>query len=222
MARKTKDDTEKTITAILDGAEQAFLDKGVANTTVADIAARAGVSKGAVYGHYKSGKIEVCVAMCERAIAGVEEPINPVPASSVTETLIQWGRTHLGLCQKPGSLKNVMEILYLKCEDNPDYEPVNAIRRRWDDHSYLCMRRLIRRAIKAGEFPTDLEVELTNDFLMSIMTGIFSSIWWTDRLTGQDDKIRRLMHAGLDAVQGSKHLRVPPGAGDHGIEVACT
>jgi TetR/AcrR family mexXY operon transcriptional repressor len=210
MARKTKDDTEKTVAAILDGAERAFLDKGVANTTVADIAKQAGVSKGAVYGHYKGGKIEVCVAMCERAIGEVREPIHPVKTVSNMESLLQWGLTHLGLCQNPSSLRNVMEILYLKCEENPEYEPVISIRRRWDDHSYLAMRRLIRRAIKSGELSANLEVEQAIDFLMSIMTGIFSTLWWTDRLKDEQEKIKKLMLAGLDAVRDSKHLRATP------------
>ncbi|EPK1419543.1 TetR family transcriptional regulator, partial [Pseudomonas aeruginosa] len=62
MARKTKEESQKTRDGILDAA----LEKGVGTTAMADLADAAGVSRGAVYGHYKN-KIEVCLAMCDRA-----------------------------------------------------------------------------------------------------------------------------------------------------------
>lgn len=62
MARKTKEESQKTRDGILDAAERVFLEKGVGTTAMADLADAAGVSRGAVYGHYKN-KIEVCLAM---------------------------------------------------------------------------------------------------------------------------------------------------------------
>ncbi|MFP8060078.1 TetR family transcriptional regulator, partial [Pseudomonas aeruginosa] len=67
MARKTKEESQRTRDRILDAAEHVFLSKGVAGTTMSDIADHAGVSRGAVYGHYKN-KIDVCIAMCDRAL----------------------------------------------------------------------------------------------------------------------------------------------------------
>lgn len=59
MARKTKEESQKTRDGILDAAERVFLEKGVGTTAMADLADAAGVSRGAVYGHYKN-KIEQC------------------------------------------------------------------------------------------------------------------------------------------------------------------
>ena len=54
MARRTKEDAAATRQQILDSAERVFAAKGVAHSTMADIAADAGVSRGAVYWHFDS------------------------------------------------------------------------------------------------------------------------------------------------------------------------
>lgn len=61
MARKTREESLNTKNRILDAAELVLLEKGVGQTAMADIAEAAGMSRGAVYGHF-NGKIEVATA----------------------------------------------------------------------------------------------------------------------------------------------------------------
>lgn len=72
MARKTREESLNTKNRILDAAELVLLEKGVGQTAMADIAEAAGMSRGAVYGHF-NGKIEVCVAVCDRAFSRAVE-----------------------------------------------------------------------------------------------------------------------------------------------------
>jgi AcrR family transcriptional regulator len=53
-SRQTR--SEKTQAALLDAAEQLIVERGLDNTSVADVAARAGASVGAVYHHFKDKK----------------------------------------------------------------------------------------------------------------------------------------------------------------------
>ena len=62
MARKTKEDAQKTRDQILNAAELVFYSKGFTLTTMTDIAEAAKLSRGAIYGHYK-GKLEVAIVM---------------------------------------------------------------------------------------------------------------------------------------------------------------
>ena len=48
MARKTKIDTEQTRTQIIAAARKVFAERGVSRTTFAQIAAEAGVTRGAI------------------------------------------------------------------------------------------------------------------------------------------------------------------------------
>ncbi|MBE7375034.1 TetR family transcriptional regulator [Pseudomonas lopnurensis] len=52
--RRTKEEAEKTRAAILASAERLFLDKGVAHTSLDQIARDAGVTRGAVYWHFQN------------------------------------------------------------------------------------------------------------------------------------------------------------------------
>ncbi len=52
--RRTKEDAEKTRIAILASAERLFMDRGVAHTSLDQIARDAGVTRGAVYWHFQN------------------------------------------------------------------------------------------------------------------------------------------------------------------------
>jgi TetR/AcrR family transcriptional repressor of mexAB-oprM operon len=51
--RRTKEDADKTRNAILLSAENLFFEKGVAHTSLEQIAKHAGVTRGAIYWHFK-------------------------------------------------------------------------------------------------------------------------------------------------------------------------
>ena len=53
MARKTKEEAEKTKSRIMDAALDVFYRQGLTRSTLNDIAAEAGVTRGAIYWHFK-------------------------------------------------------------------------------------------------------------------------------------------------------------------------
>lgn len=61
-------------TAVVDAAARLFLDNGYAETTIAAVAAEAGVSAQLVYAAF-GGKAGLLSAVLDRAVAGDEEPI---------------------------------------------------------------------------------------------------------------------------------------------------
>ena len=64
--RRCKTDAEQTRTAILDAAEQMFSEQGIAASTLEKISRRAGVTRGAVYWHFKD-KIDLLRALHKRS-----------------------------------------------------------------------------------------------------------------------------------------------------------
>ena len=71
MARKTKEEALLTRNAILDAAESVFQERGVSNTSLAEIATAAGVTRGAVYWHF-ANKIDLFDAMVQRVFGSME------------------------------------------------------------------------------------------------------------------------------------------------------
>ena len=66
MARRTKEDAAATRELLLDAAEREFCERGATRTSLAEVASAAGVTRGAVYWHFRD-KSDLFSAMCARA-----------------------------------------------------------------------------------------------------------------------------------------------------------
>jgi len=78
MARRTKEEALATRHGILDAAELLFQRQGVSRTTLQDIAQAAGLTRGAIYWHFKD-KADLFNAMMERATMPLEETMALCP-----------------------------------------------------------------------------------------------------------------------------------------------
>ncbi|HDR8958397.1 TPA: TetR family transcriptional regulator [Burkholderia vietnamiensis] len=190
MARKTREESLAIKHRILDAAELVLLEQGVAQTAMADLAEAAGMSRGAVYGHYRN-KMEVCLALCDRAFARTSEGFEAADGLPAFATLRRAASHYLRQCGEPGSMQRVLVILYTKCEQSEE----NGA--------------LLRRAIAGGELAADLDVHLAAVYLVSLLEGVFASMIWTDRLRGTRwNDAEAMLDAGFDAVESSGALRV--------------
>jgi TetR/AcrR family mexXY operon transcriptional repressor len=207
MARKTKEDAQKTRDAILDGAEQVFLAKGVAQSTMADIADAAGVSRGAVYGHYPN-KIDVCKAMSERMLA-CQSMHYCSSHHSAMEALVQTGLYYLRLFCQPSSIQTVIAILYFKCERSAENAPL--IRHR-DLITKLAMHyslRLLRRAVQNQELPASLDLRLSNHYLHTVFDGTYDMLQdlYPDRPQAALPDCERILRTAVESLRQAPHLQ---------------
>jgi TetR/AcrR family mexXY operon transcriptional repressor len=205
MARKTKEDTQKTIVSVMDAAELVFVEKGVANTTIADIAKRAGVSKGAVYGHYKD-KMDLCVVVCVRGIEEFNTQMVVPAQATQLDTLHAFGLEYFRVMNESLRVKNVIDILYCKCEKSPEFEPVQQIRYGWENSAWEQTAQVLQRAVQAGELDKETDLELANFYYRSLLDGITFSFLYSDRM---DDSYRA--RVGRVLMHGIETLRRPGG-----------
>jgi AcrR family transcriptional regulator len=118
MVRRTKEDAARTRTAILDAAETLFFDQGVGRTSLDEIGSRAGVTRGAVYWHFKS-KGELIGALFERVRLPQEDMVERAVAErhpdplSVIETATRGAIALIGNDQQR---RRVFAILFHRCE----------------------------------------------------------------------------------------------------------
>lgn len=212
MARKTKEESQRTRDRILDAAEHVFMSKGVANTTMGDIADHAGVSRGAVYGHYKN-KIDVCVAMSDRALAAAVALTRIRTDGKALESLYASMLQYVRIYSEEGSMQRVLEILYDKCEQSDENAPLLRRRDIWERHALRNSERLLRAAVRNEDLPGALDVRLSNVYLHSLIEGVFGSICWSDRLKGDIwPRVERMLRAAIDTLRFSPHLRLAPAA----------
>lgn len=88
MARRTKEDALATRNYLLDAAERLFQQQGVSGTSLQDIAAAAGASRGAVYWHFKD-KADLFNAMMERVTLPMENALEQARSGAPADPLPQ-------------------------------------------------------------------------------------------------------------------------------------
>src|SRR3569623_238420 len=72
MVRRTKEEAQETRAHLLDAAERRFSEQGVTSTSLNDIARAAGVTRGALYHHFKN-KTDLIEALLDRVMMPLTE-----------------------------------------------------------------------------------------------------------------------------------------------------
>lgn len=120
MARKTKAEAELTRQRLLDAAEQLFCERGVARTSLQDIAQAAGATRGAVYWHFQD-KADLFKSMLERVTLPLEQAlmqsVEPDPAGlSPLARLVEALLAALEVTVRDPQVRRVFEIATHKVE----------------------------------------------------------------------------------------------------------
>lgn len=126
MARRTKEDAQATRTALLDAAECVFQKRGVSRTSLNDIAQAAGVTRGALYWHFKD-KADLYNAMMERVTLPLESTLPDVTGENPVAALRQGLRQALRQIASDEQTRRVLEIATLMVEHT---EELGAVRDR--------------------------------------------------------------------------------------------
>ncbi len=131
MARRTKKDAEATREGILDAAEDCFCENGLFHTSLEAIASRAGVTRGAVYWHFRN-KAEVLDAVVNRVSVPFFHGLERVSRADGTTPLLDLYQTlrsaFSDLVHVP-RVRAVLEVIELRSEILPGDDTVGAIRR---------------------------------------------------------------------------------------------
>lgn len=212
MARKTKEDTEQTYALLLDAAETVFTLKGVASTTLNDIAVEAGMTRGAIYWHFKD-KGELVRAMCERATLPMEAMVNEVMAVAGGDPLGSVRRlTVHALTQIAESKRQhtVFDILFHKCEKTGELAEVfeRELESRNECHSQI--EGLLKQAVKRGQLPVDTDTHLAMQALHSYLIGLMHEWLLTPEsydLAKRAEPLVDVLLAGLRVAPPRKRIR---------------
>lgn len=155
MVRKTKEEAQETRSRILDAAEQIFQRQGVSRTSLADIADEAGVTRGAIYWHFKN-KADLYDAMIKRVLDPEEARCNAeiMAGSDPLRFIRGLAVDFLQRLTRDSRYQRVFEIAWHKCE----YVDEMAVIR---DSHLECGRRFIalleeamRRALEMDQLPS--------------------------------------------------------------------
>ncbi|MCB1776289.1 MAG: TetR family transcriptional regulator [Candidatus Competibacteraceae bacterium] len=178
MVRKTKEEAQETRHRILDAAEQVFQRQGVSRTSLNRIAIEAGVTRGAIYWHFRN-KADLYDAMIRRVFDS-EEAHGQANMQRQNDPLNFIRELAVGFLQRlacNSQYQRVLEIAWHKCE----YVEEMAVIR---DSHLECGRRFIallegamRYAQEQGQLPATLCPHQAAVGVMALVDGLMVN--WT-------------------------------------------
>ena len=174
MARRTKAEAVATREALLDAAEQVFRGKGVAHTTLADVAHAAGLTRGAIYWHFRD-KAELFEAMCARAAMPMEAMLGCGGGGRCADplgTLREMAVLGLTRLARDARTQAVFDVIFHKCEFTADLAPVAQRQRTADDGCRRQVIALLEQAIARGQLPADTDPALAAALMKAFMVGV--------------------------------------------------
>ena len=213
MARRTKEEAQETRNRILDTAEHVFFDKGVSRTSLTDIAEAAGVTRGAIYWHFRN-KSDLFEAMFARVKMPFEELIEPTIDTNEPDPLarIRTLIMHVfeGTATNPQRAR-VLDILYFKCEFT---EEMGAVLSRHTDAMRDGREKMaagLRNAVAKGQLPVDLDTRQASIMLHGFLGGMLADWLLSPDYVDLKTKAGAYIDAIFDMFRYSPALRTQTG-----------
>jgi TetR/AcrR family acrAB operon transcriptional repressor len=153
MARRTKEEAQETRNRILDTAEEVFREQGVTSTSLADIADAAGVTRGAIYWHFRN-KGDLFAAMLDRVALPMEEMIRRAADASTEDPLSSLRACCVHVLRQAAEdprCRRVFEILLRKCEYVEELASLSQRILQCRAEGLEMMARALRNAIRRGQ-----------------------------------------------------------------------
>lgn len=180
MARRTKEEAQATRAALLDAAECVFQQRGVSRTSLSDIAQAAGVTRGALYWHFKD-KADLFSAMLERVTSPMDADWDSIKDGD-GDLLNQWYahvQRALHLIVHDEQTQRVLQIAMQKVEHNEEMSPVVdqfiQVHRIHADHE----RRVFEQAASARDVQLPAPAAKLANGVHSLVHGLIYS-WLLD------------------------------------------
>ncbi|MBU2090539.1 MAG: TetR family transcriptional regulator [Alphaproteobacteria bacterium] len=181
MVRRTKEEAEQTRNHILDAAERLFYDQGVARTSLEGIARAAGVTRGAVYWHFRN-KIDVFVAMQERARLPQEDVIEQLAQTDTDDGLLSLReacKSAILMIAGDERSRRVCSILMHRCEYVEEMGDAALRRQINKQHLSEHLIRIFEIAEKRGTLSPNWTPRLSAISLHGLIHGLLND-WLSD------------------------------------------
>ena len=177
MARKTKQQAQETRQHILDVALRLFSRQGVSSTSLAEIAKAAGVTRGAIYWHFKN-KSDLFSEIWELSESNIGEleieyqaKFPDDPLSVLREILVHL----LEATVTEERRRLLMEIIFHKCEFVGEMAVVQQAQRSICVESYDRIEQTLTHCINAKMLPGNLMTRRAAILMRGYISGIMEN-----------------------------------------------
>ena len=181
MVRRTKQEAQETRQALIDAAEVVFDRHGVAGTSLQDVADAAGLTRGAVYWHFRD-KSDLVNAMMERAIVpferawfALEADATKAPLERLNDRLCDV----LRLVATDDRLRRVLGISTLKMEYVGEDDAIRAYHLQIRERALQRIESMLRQAVPEGPLAGAMTPKAGAQALHALVNGLIEN-WMLD------------------------------------------
>lgn len=209
MAKRRKEEALETRERILKAAVTVFHERGLARPSLTEVAELAGVTRGAVYGHFRN-KADLFSALTERVqlpgeeleVAGSERSEDPLGALRG-----RWLMLYREVAANR-EWRMILEIIFHRCELVTESGEILERMLQCQCEGVERIRDSLSEAARRGQLPADLNIELAAPMLHSSLIGVLEN--WLLRSQGYDLVVagERYLEALLDMLRLSPALRL--------------
>ncbi len=174
VARRTKEKAAITREQLLDAAQNVFRERGVAGSSLAEVASAAGVTRGAVYWHFRD-KADLFAAMCERATLPLETMLadaGSTPHADPLATLRELALAALTRLALDPRSQAVFEVIFHNSERTTELTPIAERKRRERRQCLVHVERVLLQAVTMRQLPDDTDTALAAQALHAYIGGI--------------------------------------------------
>lgn len=202
--KRTKGEALETRARILKTAEEVFVARGVSRASLAEIADLAGVTRGAVYWHFKD-KMALLEALFEHASLA-DDPFFKSWSEDETDPLGQLERKLAGFLAtvlSSGPSRRFYSIMLMRCEMCAETEWLwNRLHANWRCAEHQ-MARSLRKAIACNQLRAEIDPYVAATLIHSIVTGLVFRSLREPRLPTTKAALRMVVSQILSGITGA-------------------
>lgn len=177
MARKTKQQAQETRQHILDVALRLFSQQGVSSTSLAEIAKAAGVTRGAIYWHFKN-KSDLFSEIWELSESSIGELETEYQAKFPDDPLSVLREILVHLLESTVTEERrrlLMEIIFHKCEFVGEMTIVQQAQRNICLESYDRIEQTLTHCINSKMLPENLLTRRAAVMMRATISGLMEN-----------------------------------------------
>jgi len=172
--RRTKEEALETRNRILDSAEQVFMEKGVSNTSLAQLAEAAGVTRGAIYWHFRN-KADLFDAMMGRVVLPMEEMAARASDDNLEDPLAYVRACALNVLDHLTTNEQCQRVFEICCHKVEYVDEMAQVRQRHIEARNNCLKHMergLRNAAKKGLLAPSVNARLAAVGLHALVDGL--------------------------------------------------
>lgn len=181
--RRTKEDALETRRSILRAALDIFCEKPYAKVSIADIASAIGMTKGAVYWHFKN-KDDLFVQMVAELHKANQRDFLEVETK--VETLEDLRNYYKAFIESPKNEERYVKVRKLVLRMNEWPEPVRValfdFKRASFEHEKQFVASILEKCIELGQINKNVDCDAVSEAIVSVLNGL-GNLRFMDMLT---------------------------------------